>query len=182
MTLIEIQKMEWAENNIPKTWDFRNKTADDMAALCFGCFSNTTEPEECKILYGGEARAQLAVLQLARLGIWATVIPPTDGVIKNEEGRDVVIGGWAWSVIFRFDNTCVDYRRRVHLAELEIGIHRDSGASNKWTKDQLEAQLYTIRYLIDVAAKTDGAKVWHVLFSEVQGGIARDIDNLREKK
>ncbi len=98
MTATELAKYPWAENNIPPSWDFQNKTDADLAPLCFGVFFQVETPVDgwqrahpgrCKIIYGGQDRARTALVELEKVGLRGELVQPK---------RDATFREWAWSV------------------------------------------------------------------------------------
>jgi hypothetical protein len=108
MKIDEIQKLPFVATGGPeevwgKGWDFRDKTAVDLAPVCFGAYTRVDNPKAHKILYGGEERAKVAQMELRKLGIESVIIPPHDEVFEDEDdpcGFRVRVRGWAWSVEF----------------------------------------------------------------------------------
>ena len=63
----------WACCNMPKDWDFRNKSQKDLDEICFGTFVNQDQKSVCSIRFGGLPRAETAKLELSKLGIESVI-------------------------------------------------------------------------------------------------------------
>lgn len=106
MTIDDIDKLPFVATGRPeevfgKGWDFRGKTAADLAPVCFGAYRRVDNPKSHKIVYGGEERAKVARAELRKLGIESVINPPHDVVLEDEDDpRGVRVRGWQWSVEF----------------------------------------------------------------------------------
>lgn len=103
MTIEEIDELPWARStNLPRGWDFRNKTAIHLEPLQFGAYVHSEDPSKCKLVYGGRRKAEVAVRELEALGIEATLEAPRDSLL-GDDGETVLIKGWSYNVHFRLN-------------------------------------------------------------------------------